>query len=88
VEGLWDLRHGLQGLGSDLVMRVGRPEEVVEGLLTDETCSSMVGGVWMAKDWAFEELGEENRVREVVKNLGRGRVEWKIFDGEETLIHK
>ncbi|KAF9461864.1 DNA photolyase, FAD-binding/Cryptochrome [Collybia nuda] len=88
AEGLWDLKHGLRSLGSDLVVRVGRMEEIIQGLLLDKEFSTKVGGVWMAKDWGYEELEEERRVGTTVDSLGGGGVEWKVFNGEETLIHE
>ncbi|KAG5719406.1 hypothetical protein E4T56_gene13451 [Termitomyces sp. T112] len=89
AEGLWDFKTNLEKLGSGLIMRVGHMDEVMSALLNDqdEEFSGRIGGVWMTKDWASEELQQERDVRDVIQRLGHGRIKWKVWDGEEMLIH-
>lgn len=86
AEGLFDLKTGLNAIGSDLVVRVGPMQDVVRDLLTSQGFKGKVGAVWMMKDWASEEVDEEQRVAEVVQEMGD--IEWKVWDGEEMLIHE
>ncbi|KAG6917247.1 hypothetical protein DXG01_003279 [Tephrocybe rancida] len=89
AEGLWDLKAGLEGLGSGLIMRVGHMGEVVRAMLEgpDKEFAEKVGGVWMAKDWAIEELEQEREIRRVVRRVGKEKIDFKVWDGEEMLIH-
>ncbi|KAF5374643.1 hypothetical protein D9615_008938 [Tricholomella constricta] len=86
AEGLWDLKSELEALGSGLMMRVGHMDEVVRGLL-EGGFGKKVAGVWMTMDWASEELEQMRDVRAIVDKAGKGNVEWKVWDGEEMLIH-
>lgn len=84
-EAIHDLKDTLRGLGSDLLVRVGPLDTVVDGLLNSEALKGKRGAVWMSRDWATEEIIEEGKVRRVVQNA---KVDWKVWDAEDTLIHK
>lgn len=88
AEGIWDLKTGLQRLDSDLILRVGRMDEVVRQLLASPGFQDKVGAVWITKDWASEEVDEELSIQAAVECEGQGKIEWKVWDGEEMLIHE
>ncbi|KAF5372685.1 hypothetical protein D9615_009872 [Tricholomella constricta] len=83
------LKSGLEALGSGLMMRVGHMGEVVRGVLEggDEGFRKKVAGVGITMDWASEELEQMRDIRAIVDEAGKGNVEWKVWDGEEMLIH-
>ncbi|KAJ3835735.1 DNA photolyase, FAD-binding/Cryptochrome [Lentinula raphanica] len=87
AESVWDVKQSLKDRGSDLVVRVGRMEEVVRQVLQQDEFRGKVGAVWMTKDWASEEVEEERKIEEVVEEEGDGKIEWKVWDGEEMLLH-
>ncbi|KAJ3847176.1 DNA photolyase, FAD-binding/Cryptochrome [Lentinula lateritia] len=87
AESIWDLKESLKHRGSDLIVRVGRMEDVVGQILKQKEFQGKVGAVWMTKDWASEEVDEELRIERAVKEEGDGKIEWKVWDGEEMLIN-
>lgn len=92
AEGLWDLKQNLkQQYNSDLIIRVGPAADIVKGWLNSHELGDEIGGVWMTRDWASEEMDEEKDVETVVNEAREKEkkiVEWKVWDGEEMLIHK
>ncbi|KAF8919313.1 DNA photolyase, FAD-binding/Cryptochrome, partial [Mucidula mucida] len=86
AEAIFDVRSSLRAIGSDLVIRVGPLDVVVDHLLKSDAFRGKSGAVWMTRDWATEEMAEERRIRNVV-HAQDGNVEWKVWDGEDTLIH-
>ncbi len=87
AEAIFDVRSSLRAIGSDLVIRVGPLDVVVDHLLKSDAFRGKSGAVWMTRDWATEEMAEERRIRNVV-HAQDGNVEWKVWDGEDTLIHE
>ncbi|KAH7879300.1 deoxyribodipyrimidine photo-lyase [Lentinula edodes] len=87
AESIWDLKESLKHRGSDLIVRVGRMEDVVGQILKRKEFQGKVGAVWMTKDWASEEVNEELRIERAVKKEGDGKIEWKVWDGEEMLLN-
>lgn len=85
AEAVFDVKRALQALGSDLVIRVGPPEDVVDRMLESDALRGKTGAVWMTRDWATEEMAEERRIQKVVQ---AHNVEWTVWDGEDTLIHR
>ncbi|KAF8250441.1 cryptochrome [Wilcoxina mikolae CBS 423.85] len=79
AESVWDLKQSLKKLGSDLVLRVGPPDEVIESIIrgVQEGGSADVVGVWMAEAVGSEEKKEEMGVRKAVEKEG---VVFKSFE--------
>ncbi|KAF8540078.1 DNA photolyase, FAD-binding/Cryptochrome [Trichophaea hybrida] len=79
AESVWDLKQSLKKLGSDLVLRVGPPNEVIERIIREvqEGGSADVMGVWMAEAVGSEEKQEEMGVRKAVEKEG---AEFKSFE--------
>jgi deoxyribodipyrimidine photo-lyase len=80
LESVGDLRKSFQRIGSDLVIRRGKPELILPELAKSLGASAVY--------WHEEVTDEEVRVeREVKEKLRRQQVQWKIFWGA-TLYHK
>lgn len=91
AECLWDLKEGLKKLGSDLVMRVGWGGEVVRGILEEidkGDGGAKVVGVWITRDHGSEEMSEERGVKSWVEKVGKGNIEFRVFEDESYLIHR
>jgi hypothetical protein len=79
IESVSDLRKNLQARGSDLVVRVGRPETVLVEL------AQAIGAdaVYAHREVSHDEVKAEDKIEEVMKDEG---VEVKYFWGS-TLYH-
>ena len=80
AEGLVDIDKQLQQLGSKLVMRVGEMQEVVNQIIKETAESDNGGeikGIWFTKNFASEELEDEQRVRKVAQE---NNIDVKIWD--------
>ena len=60
-----DLRQGLQQLGSDLLVAVGKPEDVIAGAL--EGCAPGGGLVLAQQEVTSEELAVDAKLRRALK---------------------
>jgi len=79
IECVADLRAKVKELGSELVVRIGKPEEVLRNLARSVGASA----VFAHQEVTYEELQVENRVGAALKEEG---VELKTFWGS-TLYH-
>jgi len=79
AESVWDLKQSLKKLGSDLVLRVGPPDEVISNIIRglQEAGRADVVGVWMAQAVGSEEKKEE---RGVQKAAEKGEAAFKSFE--------
>ncbi len=74
-----DLRRSLQGLGSDLVIRQGKPEQVIPALAQEWGCDQVL--------WHEEATAEELRVEAALgEALGARGIAWETYWGA-TLYH-
>ncbi|KAF7983789.1 hypothetical protein HWV62_19011 [Athelia sp. TMB] len=80
AESVWDLKGSLESIGSGLLVRVGRADEIVERLAREGS----VQGVWMSSGIATEEKAEERSVRRAADRLG---IDFKLWSDESYLIH-
>lgn len=85
AESLWDVKEGLEGKGSGLVIRVGKVGEVVRGLIDVimENEAGHVVGIWMTGEEGQEEQREESDVKKVCEGVG---VEFQLWRDEKYLI--
>lgn len=78
---VFDLKGHLESAGSGLLIRVGKPSEVlaelVEGLLHNQ---QEVGAVWMTKEEGVEEGNDQKAIAEVCKKKG---AEFMLFEDEK-----
>eukprot|EP01122_Echinamoeba_exundans_P007245 TRINITY_DN2180_c0_g1_i2.p1 TRINITY_DN2180_c0_g1~~TRINITY_DN2180_c0_g1_i2.p1 ORF type:complete len:488 (+),score=48.84 TRINITY_DN2180_c0_g1_i2:489-1952(+) len=81
IESVADLRQSLRRLGSDLVVRVGRPESVIEALSSQ---GLEIDSVFLHKDVAYEEVQVEAKIK---KTCSEKKIEFKPFWGGLTLHH-
>ncbi|KAK1428167.1 hypothetical protein QVD17_16995 [Tagetes erecta] len=79
IESVSNLRKNLQSRGSDLVVRIGRPETVLGELVKAVGADAM----YVHKEVAYDEVRDEGRVESVLKDEG---VEVKYYWGS-TLYH-
>ncbi|KAL3849750.1 hypothetical protein ACJIZ3_011632 [Penstemon smallii] len=79
LESVSDLRRNLQDRGSDLVVRIGRPESV----LLEVVKAVGADAVYMHREVSHDEVKAEEKIEEVMKDEG---VEVKYFWGS-TLYH-
>ncbi|KAL8054773.1 hypothetical protein ABFX02_04G014300 [Erythranthe guttata] len=79
LESVADLRNNLQARGSDLVVRIGRPESV----LLEVAKAVGADAVYMHREVSHDEVKAEEKIEEVMKDEG---VEVKYFWGS-TLYH-
>lgn len=79
IESLTDLRHSLRQLGSDLVVRRGKPEEIIPQLVRELD----IDAVYYHEEATDEELKVENALDKNLEKLG---VELEAFWGA-TLYH-
>ena len=85
AESLFDLKGDLREAGSGLIIRIGKTEEVVKGIVDALSGSgSHVQAVCMTKDCAYEEIQEERAIK---RSLPQD-VNFRVFDDESTLIHR
>jgi deoxyribodipyrimidine photo-lyase len=85
AESVWDLKEGLEGVGSGLEIRVGMLGEVVEKTLNElqDKNHVKVGAVWMTAEETAEEKEEESDVKAACENAG---VEFKLWQDEKYLL--
>lgn len=84
AESVWDLKTSLKSLNSDLLLRVGEHNEVVEDQIKAfQDRDIEVGAVWMTGLVGSEELEQERKVSETCEALG---VECKIWPDVKYFI--
>ncbi|KAL6505033.1 1,3-beta-glucanosyltransferase [Orobanche gracilis] len=79
IESVSDLRKNLQSRGSDLVVRIGKPEDV----LSEVVKSVGADAVYMHREVSHDDVKAEEKIEEVMNNEG---VEVKYYWGS-TLYH-
>lgn len=84
AESVWDLKSSLKSLDSDLLLRVGDHNEVVEDLVDAFKSRDIeVGAVWMTGHLGSEEQAQEVAVSAVCKERS---VESKIWVDEKYFV--
>lgn len=84
AESVWDLKNGLEDVGSGLCFRVGHVSDVVEQMIKHMNKEKMkVGAVWMVGEEGVEENREESAVKDVCRSSD---VDFKLWTDEKYLI--
>lgn len=84
TQSVWDLKGSLDSVGSGLLLRVGKPNDVVQSLIEGlQEKGERVGAVWMTKEEGVEERRDQKDVYEVCHKLG---TEFKLWDDEKYYI--
>lgn len=81
AESVWELKKGLEGVGSGLEIRVGMVGDVVRHLLENLKAESV--GLWMTSEEGVEELREERAVKRELEKLGG---EFRLWKDEKYFI--
>lgn len=76
AESVWDVKKGLENLGSGLEIRVGMVGDVVRAVL-DGYKDGEITGLWMTEEEGVEEKREERSVRKEVEKRGAKFRIWK-----------
>ena len=82
LESVADLRKNLRSLGSDLIIRVGNPEEILTNLVQELN----IDAIYYHKEVTSEEKSVELRMLNSVRNIRSADYNFKGFWGS-TLIH-
>ncbi|ORY67320.1 DASH family cryptochrome [Pseudomassariella vexata] len=84
AQSVWNLKESLDGLDSGLTIRVGKPADVLKGMIGG-LCDKgyTVGAVWMMSEEGVEEKRDEKAVSSVCSNAG---VEFKVWNDEKYFI--
>ncbi|PNY24419.1 cryptochrome DASH, mitochondrial [Tolypocladium capitatum] len=84
AQSVWDLKDGLQGLGSGLSIRVGDFKDVLAHLIHGfKDSSTSVAAVWMTQELSPEEVAEQDAVAAVCSG---NQVDFKLWPDEKYFI--
>lgn len=84
AESVWDVKKGLEGVGSGLEIRVGMVGQVVRDLLAkfkDEKAE--IAGIWMTSEEGVEEKREEADVKRVAQE---SKAEFRLWADEKYFV--
>ncbi|KAG9244234.1 DNA photolyase, FAD-binding/Cryptochrome [Calycina marina] len=81
AESVWDVKTGLEKLGSGLTIRVGPHGDIAKSIIEAEELN--VKGLWMTEEEGSEEKQEERAVRQVCKDAG---VDFRLWVDEKYLV--
>ncbi|KAI0476127.1 putative cryptochrome [Xylariaceae sp. FL0804] len=74
---IWNMKQNLGKLGSDLIIRVGRFDEIIEQLVDDlGQNDNQVGAVWMIHEEGYEEGRDEKTTSKTCSSLGIDYQSW------------
>ncbi|TGJ88101.1 hypothetical protein E0Z10_g704 [Xylaria hypoxylon] len=77
AQSVWNLKQNLVKLGSDLAIRIGKPGEVVKGLVEGlETHQKRVSAVWMTGEEGYEEEQDQKSIADACLTLGINHKVW------------
>jgi deoxyribodipyrimidine photo-lyase len=85
AESVWDLKEGLESVGSGLCVRVGHMSDAVKQVVqkVSQENNMQVGAVWMVGEEGVEENREEGSVKDVCRGSD---VDFKLWTDEKYLI--
>jgi cryptochrome len=85
AESVWDLKEGLERLGSGLCIRVGSTSDVIRELLPQLNGKPglNVRAIWMVGEEGVEENREERAIRDICTEAD---VDFKLWNDEKYLI--
>jgi deoxyribodipyrimidine photo-lyase len=85
AETIWDLKEGLEKLGSGLCIRVGSTSDVIKELIPQLSGKPglKVKAIWMVGEDGVEENKEERAVRDICTEAD---VDFKLWNDEKYLI--
>jgi deoxyribodipyrimidine photo-lyase len=85
LESVKDLRESFKKLGSDLTVRIGHPEDIIDNIVNDLAQENItVEGVYSHQEVCDEEMRVEKRL---IKRLKTKNVQLKTVWGGQTMHH-
>lgn len=77
TQSIWNLKESLESVGSGLLIRVGKPAEVIEHLVEGfSQKEARVGAVWMTSEEGVEERREQKAISAICEKHGAGFKAW------------
>ncbi|KAL9592289.1 MAG: hypothetical protein Q9179_006862, partial [Wetmoreana sp. 5 TL-2023] len=84
AESVWDVKKGLEKVGSGLAIRVGMVGQVLKELLDAfKQANTEVAGVWMTEEEGVEEKREE---RDIKRAAEEAKTEFKLWVDEKYYV--
>lgn len=84
AQSVWDLKQSLEQLNSGLMLRFGRPVEVVKQIIEAlQGQAQQVAGVYMTEEKSSEEVDEQEAVKQVCDEQ---TVDFKLWQDEKYFI--
>lgn len=84
AESVWDVKKGLEKVGSGLQIRVGMAGQVIKDMLDAfKRANTEVAGVWMTDEEGVEEKREERDVKRAAENA---QIEFKLWVDEKYYV--
>lgn len=84
AESVWNLKENLESVGSGLLLRAGKPSEVLQGLIEGfKEQGQHVGAVWLTSEEGVEERREQRAISEVCHKFG---ADFELWDDEKYYI--
>lgn len=84
AQSVWNLKESLESVGSGLLLRVGKPSDVVESLIEKlNEKGQHVGAVWLTSEEGVEERRDQKAVSAVCHKFG---ADFKPWDDEKYYI--
>ena len=85
AESVWDVKEGLEKIGSGLCIRVGSTSDVIRALIPQISGKEglKVKAIWMVGEEGVEESREERAIRDICTEAD---VDFKLWNDEKYLI--
>lgn len=84
IESVWDLKENLESVGSGLLLRVGKPSDIVADLIAGfAEKQEKVGAVWMTSEEGVEERRDQKVVSAVCSEHG---AEFQLWEDEKYYV--
>lgn len=84
AESVWDLKQSLEDLGSGLLIRVGKPCEVLQHLVSNlGEQHPTLSAVWMTEEKSYEEIKDQDKTASICAKAG---VDFKLWEDEKYFI--
>lgn len=84
TESVWNLKESLESVGSSLVIRVGKPSDIIEDMLEGFSQKELhVGAVWMTGEEGVEERRDQRAISAICEGHG---AECKLWEDEKYYV--
>lgn len=84
LQSVWNLKENLESVGSGLLLRIGKPGDVIGELLEGFSQKQQaLGAVWMTSEEGVEEHRDQKSISAICEKLG---AEFKLFQDEKYFV--